>query len=69
VNGVARSTNNNDQGTGNYGNYPIYFGRRGGTTLPFNGREYQVVIRGAQSTSDQITLGERFVGNRMGITL
>jgi hypothetical protein len=67
VNGVARSTNNNDQGTGNYGNYPIYFGRRGGTTLPFNGREYQVVIRGAATDATSLARNERFVAAKMGV--
>jgi hypothetical protein len=68
VNGVA-VTSATDQGTGNFGNYPLYFGRRGGSTLPFNGREYQTIIRGAASSALQITQAERFVGNKMGITL
>jgi hypothetical protein len=68
VNGVARSTNNNDQGTGNYGNYPIYFGRRGGTTLPFNGREYQTIIRGAATSAAQLSSIEQFVASKVGVS-
>jgi len=37
--------------TGNYGNYPLYIGRRGGTILPFNGRIYSLLIRGAYTES------------------
>ena len=33
-----------DQGTGNYGNYPLYLFRRGGTSLPFNGRFYGMTV-------------------------
>jgi hypothetical protein len=55
-----------DQGTGNYGNYPLFIGRRGGTTLPFNGHIYQLVIRGAQSTDAQIVSAETFVNSRTG---
>ncbi|WRH62049.1 MAG: hypothetical protein RSE12_17005 [Fuscovulum sp.] len=29
-----------DQGTGTYQTAPVFFGRRGGTSFPFNGREY-----------------------------
>ena len=62
---VANSTA--DQGTGNYGNYPLYIGRRGGTSLPFNGRIYSLIIRGAQSRDDQITQTEKFVASKTGI--
>jgi hypothetical protein len=54
-------TNNGDQGAGNYGNYPLYLFRRGGTTLPFKGRFYGALIRGAQSTEAQIRAAERFI--------
>lgn len=45
VNGsqVAQFTAN--QGSGNYLAYPLYIGRRGGTTLPFNGRLYSLIVR------------------------
>ena len=32
-------------GPGNFGNYPLYIGRRGGWTLPFNGRLYSLIVR------------------------
>ena len=45
-------------GTGNYGNYPLYIGRRGGTSVPFNGRIYQLIVRGAASSDGQIAATE-----------
>ena len=56
-------------GGGNFGNYPVYIGRRNGTDLPFNGRIYSLIIRGAQSRDDQITQTEKFVASKTGITL
>jgi hypothetical protein len=50
-----------DQGTGNYGNYPLYIGRRNNATVPFNGRLYSLLIRGAQSTATQIAQTENYV--------
>jgi hypothetical protein len=58
INGVVAASSTSSQGTGNYGNYPLYIGRRGGTTLPFNGRIYQLIVRGAESNAGQIAAGE-----------
>jgi len=66
VNGnqVAQSTA--DQGTGNYGNYPLYIGRRGGTSLPFNGQLYGLVIRGALSSTGEIQGSESYMNLHTG---
>lgn len=65
VNGSSSGTNGTgDQGTGNYGNYQLYIGRRGGTTLPFNGRFYGLIVRGAQSTAQQITAAENWINSK-----
>ena len=64
VNGAAPSLLTIDAGpagTGNFGNYPLYIGRRGGTTLPFNGRIYQLIVRGAASNAGQIAAIEAYV--------
>lgn len=37
VNGVQAVNTTADQGTGNFLSYPLYMGRRGGTSFPFNG--------------------------------
>ena len=51
-------------GTGNYGNYPLYIGARAGTSLWFNGRLYQLIARGAQSTDQQIIDAERYINEK-----
>jgi hypothetical protein len=63
-NGTQAVSNTSDQGTGNYGNYPLYLFRRGGTTLPFNGRCYSLIVRGAQSSTAEITSGESYVNTK-----
>lgn len=59
---VASNTNP----TGNFANYPLYIGCRGGTTLQFNGRIYSLIIRGAQSSTEQITQTESWVNGKTG---
>lgn len=57
-------------GTGNYGNYPLYIGRRGGVnTLPFNGHIYSLIVRGAATTDTRIAQTERWVAKKTGVTL
>ena len=45
INGVQAAQNTADQGTANYLAYPLYIGCRGGTSLPFNGRLYSLIVR------------------------
>jgi hypothetical protein len=66
VNGVQAATNTGDQGTGNYGNYPIYIGARGGTNLYFTGWLTSLIVRGAQSTQGQIEATESWVNGKTG---
>jgi len=66
VNGVQADSDTGDQGTGNYGDYPLYIGRRGGSTLPFNGRLFSLIIRGKSSTASQITQAETWVNAHTG---
>ncbi len=58
-----------DKGSGNFGNYALYIGRRGGATLPFNGNLYSLIIRGAASTPAQIASGEQYAASKTGVTL
>lgn len=67
VNGVL-DTDTDDQGTGNYGNYTLYVGRRGGTTLPFNGNIYSLVIRNRLFNSAEIASIERYAAAKTGVT-
>jgi len=66
INGTQAASNTTDQGTGTYGNYPLYIGRRAGTSLPFNGHLYQLIVRGAQSSLPQVQAGEKWTNNRTG---
>jgi hypothetical protein len=52
-------------GTGNFGNYALYIGARGGTSLFFKGNLYGMVIRGATSTAPQVTATEAWVTARL----
>jgi hypothetical protein len=54
VNGVGLTSNTSDQGSGNYGNYPIYIGSRGGSSFRFNGIIYTLIIRGATTPTGTI---------------
>lgn len=45
VNGTQVGQSTGDQGTGNYGTYVLYLGRRGGSTLPAIMRLYGFVVR------------------------
>jgi hypothetical protein len=66
-NGVAGTNSTANQGTGNYLAYPLYIGRRGGTTLPFNGHIYSLIVRfGANLTTDTITSTETYVNGKTG---
>ena len=68
VNAVNKTTITTSQGTGNYGAaYPLYVGTRaGGVTVRFSGRIYALLVRGAQTSYEQIVAMERWVNNRTG---
>lgn len=66
VNGAQVAQSTADQGTGNYGNYPLFVGSRAGTSLPFNGHLYSLIIRGAASTTAQIVSAETYVNSKTG---
>jgi hypothetical protein len=64
-NGSLVETNTADQGTGNYLAYPLYIGRRGGSTLPLNGRIYSLIIRfGANLDATTISNTETWVNGK-----
>ena len=66
INAGAYTTNSANQGTGNYGNYPLYLFRRGGTTLPFNGRMYEMTIVGKTLTAGELVNLETYTNNKTG---
>lgn len=65
INGVLL-TGTSAVSPGNYANAPLYIGRRGGTTAPFTGRIYSLIVRGAASTTQQITDTENYVNSKTG---
>ena len=68
ANGSLVNTSSATQGLGNYGNWPIYIGRRGGSTLPYTGHIYQLIIRGKTTPTGKLLEAERFVGKKTGVS-
>jgi len=53
-------------GNGPFGNYPIFMGAKGGVSSIFGGNAYSIIIRGALSTTQQITDTETWVNGKTG---
>lgn len=64
---AATSTNN--QGAGNYGNYPFFFFSRGGTSLFSSAHSYAELIVGGLVEDSQARQMRSWVAQRMGVTL
>ena len=69
ANGAQIATNTGDQGTGNYGNYPLFIGRRNNTSNPFNGRLYGLTVLGRTATAPELTAMETWIAGKTGVTL
>lgn len=54
---------------GTFDNYPLYLGRRGGSSLPFNGRMYGFLLTPTVTSADDYALYEQFLADRSGVTL
>ncbi|MFP5511038.1 MAG: hypothetical protein ACLGIP_18105 [Alphaproteobacteria bacterium] len=66
-NGAVGTSATANKGAGNFLAYPLYIGRRGGATLPFNGNLYGLITRfGPNLTADQISQAERWMNARTG---
>jgi hypothetical protein len=66
---TSARTGNGDKGTGNFGNYAMFFGRRGGTTVPFNGLDFGGICVNKTLTASQLSSAERWVAQRTGVVL
>ena len=64
VNGAGAGSVLTTQGTGNYANSALYIGRRGGSTLPFNGRLTSLIVLGRTATATEITNTETWVNSK-----
>lgn len=63
-NGGDKTLSTSAMGGGNFGNYPLYIGRRGGAGLPFNGCLYALLIRGAATPDATATKVERYINEK-----
>ena len=62
-------TSSANAGTGNFGSYVLFIGRRNNASLPFNGKAYQLIVRGALTDAATLAQAERYVGARTGVFL
>ena len=69
VNGTLATSITTDQGTGNFTTAPIYIGRRGGTSLPFNGNLYSFIVRGKTTLTSQVRATEEWIAAKTPITI
>lgn len=63
-NGVLIASDTAAQGAGNLGNYPLYFDRRGGTTLTSGARDYGTLIVGRLLTAPEIAAVEKLLRSK-----
>lgn len=69
VNGTEQATSATVQGATNYRADLLYIGRRFNATLPFNGKLYQLIVRGAATAAGPLAQAELYVAGRTGIYL
>ena len=69
VNGSGTVYNGEPVNDGMLGNYPLYIGRRGGTSLPFNGHLYSLIIMGRLASAEETSTIEKELAKRTGVTL
>ena len=69
VNGINVSTSTVDQGAANYGNFNLYIGRRAGSTLPFNGHLYGLLVLGGVNDVSKVVKIERYIASKTGLNL
>jgi len=69
INGTQVATSASDQGTGNFRNDILYFGRRGGASLPMNGLDFGGICVNKTLTASQLSSAERWTAIRTGVTI
>ena len=63
INGLA------DKGTGNFGNYPLFIGRRAGTDFSFTGHLYGLIGIGKLASDNETLAIEKELAKQVGVTL
>jgi len=66
INGSVAVSSSNDLGTGNYSNAILYFGRRGGTSSPYNGLMFSAICVGKAVSATELANIERWTNQRTG---
>lgn len=69
VNGVQAASSSVDQGTGNYGNYALYVGMRGGTAAPLNAQLSSLIVVGRSCTAAEKAAVLAYQASNMGLVL
>jgi hypothetical protein len=69
VNGTQVANTTAGQGTGNFGNYPLYIGRRSSGAFPFNGNLYGLIVLGAAASDWQVYVTEQWMAGKTGVTI
>jgi hypothetical protein len=54
-----------DAGTGNFGNLPLFMGARSGGSLPFQGKIYQVIVRGVLTNASDVSQTENLIDAKL----
>jgi len=62
---ITWTPNNTSTGTGTFGNHTLFIGSRQGLGTPFGGKIYQIIVRGAASTTSQIYQIESFTDAKL----
>lgn len=66
VNQISIATKAESTGAGNFGTYPLYLFMRSGTFYPFTGQFYGLIVRGDESTGEQISWMEEYMARKSG---
>ena len=69
LNGVLVNQQSLATGGGNFGSLLLYVGRRGGTSIPLNGRIFQLILRSTLTSGSTLASLERFVGQKTGLVI
>lgn len=69
VDGVAGPNATGDKGAGNFGNWPLYIGARGGTSLFLKGGIYGAIFRNLNPNATTIAAIEQYLASKSGVTL
>jgi hypothetical protein len=62
---ITWTPNNTATGVGTFGNLPLYMGSRSGGTLPFQGKIYQVIVRGALTNAGDVAQTENLIDAKL----